>query len=101
MSCTAACAGAVARPALPGRPEAGPGGPVAEGGDDAAAEHWTRARSTAHRQIRMFPGMAWRRSGAPGRPDVHSPVDRRSKAPRRAGADIVRALPVGWLRLVT
>jgi hypothetical protein len=32
---------------------------------------------------------------------VHSPVDRRSKAPRRAGADIVRALPVGWLRPVT
>src|ERR1039458_5884698 len=26
------CAGAVARPALPGRPEAGPGGPVAEDG---------------------------------------------------------------------
>ena len=53
------------------------------------------------RQIRMFPGTAWRRSGAPGRPGVHSPAGRRSKAPRRAGADIARALPVGWLRLVT
>jgi hypothetical protein len=27
--------------------------------------------------------------------------DRRSKAPRRAGADIARALPVGWPRPVT
>jgi hypothetical protein len=53
------------------------------------------------KQIRMFPGTARRRSGAPGRPGVHSRVDRRSKAPRRAGADIARALPVGWPRLVT
>ena len=35
------------------------------------------------------------------RPGVHSPVDRRSTAPRRAGADIARALPVGWPRPVT
>jgi hypothetical protein len=34
------------------------------------------------------------------RPGVHSPVGRRSKAPRRVGADIARARPVGWLRLV-
>jgi hypothetical protein len=53
------------------------------------------------RQIRMFPGTAWRRSGAAGRPGVHSPVDRRREAPRRAGAGIARALPVGWLQVVT
>jgi hypothetical protein len=38
---------------------------------------------------------------SPDRPDVHTPVDRRSKAPRRAGADIARALPVDWPRSVT
>ena len=49
----------------------------------------------------MFPGTAWSRTGAPGRPGVHSPVDRRSEAPRRGGADITRALRVGWLRPVS
>jgi len=38
-------------------------------------------------QIRMFPGAAWRRSGAPDRPGVHSPVDRRRKA---VGAENLR-----------
>jgi hypothetical protein len=51
---TMSCAGAVVRPALPGRPAACPGGPIAEDGDDAAAEDWTRARSTAHPRNRKF-----------------------------------------------
>ena len=63
---------------------------------------WMRAPGPSYSsRLPDVSGTAWRRSGAPGRPGVHSPVDRRSKAPRRAGADIARALPVGWLRPVT